>query len=462
MSSYSSISLKKVLPVLLICLTVMLVGGAAPFVQDVVAQAPAAEAPAAEAAPAPLKVDTGDTAWVIASAALVMAMTLPGLALFYGGLTRQKNILSTVLHSFVCLCLASIAWVLFGYSLSFGPDVGGFIGNFDWAWLRGVGAEPHPVYGPTIPHEVFMMYQMMFAAITPALMTGAIAERIRFSSMLWFLGIWSFVVYYPVCHWIWGGGWLAQMGALDFAGGAVVHVSSASSALVACIMLGKRMGYPTTPMPPHNLPIMLLGAGLLWFGWFGFNAGSALGANGLAASAFVATHIAACVATVVWLLIEWAHRGKPTALGCATGAIAGLATITPAAGFVGLGGAIIIGLAAGVICYICVSILKPALGFDDSLDVVGVHGVGGAIGLVGAGLFASKLVNSAGQDGLFYGNPKQLVVQLIMIGAVAGFSMICTWIILKIIDVVMGLRVTKDEEQEGLDVSQHGEKAYHM
>jgi len=462
MSSYSSISLKKVLPVLLICLTVMLVGGAAPFVQDVVAQAPAAEAPVAEAAPAPLKVDTGDTAWVIASAALVMAMTLPGLALFYGGLTRQKNILSTVLHSFVCLCLASIAWVLFGYSLSFGPDVGGFIGNFDWAWLRGVGADPHPVYGPTIPHEVFMMYQMMFAAITPALMTGAIAERIRFSSMLWFLGIWSIVVYYPVCHWIWGGGWLAQMGALDFAGGAVVHVSSATSALVACIMLGKRMGYPTTPMPPHNLPIMLLGAGLLWFGWFGFNAGSALGANGLAASAFVATHIAACVATVVWMLIEWAHRGKPTALGCATGAIAGLATITPAAGFVGLGGAIMIGLAAGVVCYICVSILKPALGFDDSLDVVGVHGVGGALGLVGAGLFASKLINSAGQDGLFYGNPKQLMVQLIMIGAVAGFSMICTWIILKIIDVVMGLRVTHDEEQEGLDVSQHGEKAYHM
>jgi Amt family ammonium transporter len=462
MSSYSSISLKKILPVLLICLTVMLIGGAAPFVQDVVAQAPAAAAPEAPAAPAPLKVDTGDTAWILASSALVMAMTLPGLALFYGGLTRQKNILSTVLHSFICLCLASIAWVLFGYSLSFGPDVGGFIGNFDWAWLRGVGAEPHPVYGPTIPHEVFMMYQMMFAAITPALMTGAIAERIRFSSMLWFLGIWSIVVYYPVCHWIWGGGWLGQMGALDFAGGAVVHVSSATSALVACIMLGKRMGYPTTPMPPHNLPIMLLGAGLLWFGWFGFNAGSALGANGLAASAFVATHIAASVATVVWMLIEWAHRGKPTALGCATGAIAGLATITPAAGFVGLGGAIIIGIAAGVICYICVSILKPALGFDDSLDVVGVHGVGGAIGLVGAGLFASKLVNSAGQDGLFYGNPKQLMVQLIMIGAVAGFSMICTWIILKIIDVVMGLRVTKDEEQEGLDVSQHGEKAYHV
>lgn len=459
MSSYSSISLRKILPVLLICLTVMLVGGAAPFVQDVIAQAPAAEAPAA---PAPLKVDTGDTAWILASSALVMMMTLPGLALFYGGLTRQKNILSTVLHSFICLCLASIAWVLFGYSLSFGPDVGGFIGNFDWAWLRGVGADPHPVYGPTIPHEVFMMYQMMFAAITPALMTGAIAERIRFSSMLWFLGIWSIVVYYPVCHWIWGGGWLAQMGALDFAGGAVVHVSSATSALVACIMLGKRMGYPTTPMPPHNLPIMLLGAGLLWFGWFGFNAGSALGANGLAASAFVATHIAACVATVVWMLIEWAHRGKPTALGCATGAIAGLATITPAAGFVGLGGAIMIGLAAGVVCYICVSILKPALGFDDSLDVVGVHGVGGALGLVGAGLFASKLVNSAGQDGLFYGNPKQLMVQLIMIGAVAAFSMICTWIILKIIDVVMGLRVTKDEEQEGLDVSQHGEKAYHV
>jgi ammonium transporter, Amt family len=453
--SWHLMSLKKVLPVLLICLTVILVGGAVPFVQNVAAEDAAAAAPA-------LKVDTGDTAWILASSALVMMMTLPGLALFYGGLTRQKNILSTVLHSFICLCLASIGWVLFGYSLSFGPDVGGFIGNFEWAGLRSVGADPHPVYGPTLPHEVFMMYQMMFAAITPALMTGAIAERIRFSSMLWFLGIWSIVCYYPVAHWIWGGGWLGAMGALDFAGGAVVHVSSASSALVACIMLGKRQGYPNTPMPPHNLPIMLLGAGLLWFGWFGFNAGSALGANGLAASAFVATHIAASVATVVWMLIEWAHRGKPTALGCATGAIAGLATITPAAGYVGLFGALMIGLAAGIVCYICVSILKPALGFDDSLDVVGVHGVGGALGLVGAGLFASKAINAAGNDGLFFGNPKLLMVQLLMIGAVAAYCMIATFIILKIIDVIMGLRVTQDEEQEGLDISQHGEKAYHV
>lgn len=448
--------MKKILPVLLICL-VMVAGGTTLYVQDV-----AAQAPEAAAAPAPLKVDTGDTAWVLTSAALVMAMTLPGLALFYGGLTRQKNILSTVLHSFICLCLASSGWVFIGYTLAFGPDVGGFIGNLDWFMLIGVGADPHPVYGPTIPHEAFMLYQMMFAAITPALMTGAIAERIRFSSMLWFLGIWSLVVYYPVCHWIWGGGWLGQMGALDFAGGAVVHVSSATSALVACIVLGKRMGYPGTPMPPHNLPLVLLGAGLLWLGWFGFNAGSALGANGLAASAFVATHTAACVATVIWMLIEWAHRGKPTALGAATGAIAGLATITPAAGFVGPFASILIGIAAGSVCYLCVSILKPALGFDDSFDVVGVHGAGGALGLIGVGLLASKAINAAGNDGLFYGNPKLIVVQVIMIVSVAAFSMAATWIILKIIDVVVGLRVTPDEEQAGLDISQHGEKAYHM
>ena len=375
MSSYSSISIKKILPVLLICLTVMLVGGAVPFVQDV-----AAQAPAVEAAPAAPVADKGDTAWILASSALVMLMTLPGLALFYGGLTRQKNILSTVLHSFICLCLGSVAWVIFGYSLSFGPDVGGFIGNLDWFMLNGVGADPHPTYGPTIPHMLFMVFQLMFAAITPALITGAIAERIRFSSMLWFLGIWSVVVYYPVAHWVWGGGWLGAMGALDFAGGTVVHVTCGMAALVACIMFGKRKGYPNTPMPPHNLPLTLLGAGLLWFGWFGFNAGSSLGANGQAVSAFVATHIAASVSTVVWMLIEWAHRGKPTALGAATGTIAGLATITPVAGFVSLFPALIVGLVAACICYFCVSILKPALGFDDSLDVVGVHGVGGSTG----------------------------------------------------------------------------------
>ncbi len=460
MSSYSSISLKKILPVLLICLTVMLVGGAAPFVQDVAAQAPAAEA--APAAPAPPKADSGDTAWILASSALVMLMTLPGLALFYAGLTRQKNPLSTILHSFICLCLGSIAWAVFGYSMAFGPDVGGFIGNLDWFMLKGVGAEPHATYGPTIPHMLFMVFQLMFAAITPALITGALAERIRFSSMLWFLGIWSVVVYYPVAHWVWGGGWLGAMGALDFAGGTVVHVTCGMAALVACIMLGKRKGYPGTPMPPHNLPLTLLGAGLLWFGWFGFNAGSSLGANGQAVSAFVATHIAASVATVVWMLIEWAHRGKPTALGAASGTIAGLATITPVAGFVSLGPALIVGLVAGCICYFAVSILKPAFGFDDSLDVVGVHGVGGATGCLLGGLFASKAMGSP-SDGIFYGGGFALMgSQIVMVLAVGAFTAIATFIILKIIDVIIGLRVTQDEEQEGLDVSQHGEKAYHM
>ena len=362
MSSYvSRISIKKVLPVLLICCTIMLAGGAALFVPDVAAQAPAAEA--APAAPAAPKADSGDTAWILASSALVMLMTLPGLALFYGGLTRQKNPLSTILHSFICLCLGSIAWVVFGYSMAFGPDVGGVIGNLDWFMLKGVGADPHSTYGPTIPHMLFMVFQLMFAAITPALITGAIAERIRFSSMLWFLGIWSVVVYYPVAHWVWGGGWLGAMGALDFAGGTVVHVTCGMAALVACIMLGKRNGYPNTPMPPHNLPLTLLGAGLLWFGWFGFNAGSSLGANGQAVSAFVATHIAASVATVVWMLIEWAHRGKPTALGAASGTIAGLATITPVAGFVSLGPALIVGLVAGCLCYFAVRHLEAGPGF---------------------------------------------------------------------------------------------------
>ncbi len=447
--------MNKILPVLLICL-VMVAGWTALNVQGVAAEEAAAEAPAA------LKADTGDTAWIIVSSALVMLMTLPGLALFYGGLTRQKNILSTLLHSFICLCLGSMAWVVFGYSLSFGPDVGGVIGNLDWFMLRGVGVDPHPTYGPTIPHELFMVFQLMFAAITPALITGALAERIRFSTMLWFLGIWSVVVYYPVAHWVWGGGWLGAMGALDFAGGTVVHVTCGMAALVACIMLGKRKGYPTTPMPPHNLPLTVLGAGLLWFGWFGFNAGSSLGANGQAIGAFVATHIAASTATVLWMLIEWAHRGKPTALGTATGTIAGLATITPVAGYVSLFPAFIVGCVAATICYICVVFVKSACGYDDALDVVGVHGVGGATGCILGGLFNSKAMGAAA-DGLFYGGGFSLMgAQLVMVGAVAAYTGICTWIILKILDAIFGMRVTGDEEQEGLDTSQHGEKAYHV
>lgn len=450
-------NMRKILPVFLICL-VMVAGWTALYVHDVAAE----EAAPAEAAPAELKADPGDTAWILASSALVMLMTLPGLALFYGGLTRQKNILSTLLHSFICLCLGSMAWVVFGYSLSFGPDVGGVIGNLDWFMLKGVGATPHPTYGPTIPHELFMVFQLMFAAITPALITGALAERIRFSSMLWFLGIWSVVVYYPVAHWIWGGGWLGEMGAADFAGGTVVHVTCGMAALVACIMLGKRNGYPNTPMPPHNLPLTVLGAGLLWFGWFGFNAGSSLGANAQAVGAFVATHIAASTATVVWMLIEWMHRGKPTALGVATGTIAGLATITPVAGYVSLFPAFLVGLTAGIICYICVVFVKSAAGYDDALDVVGVHGVGGATGCILGGLFNSKEMGAAA-DGLFYGGGFGLMgAQITMVLAVGAYTAVGTWIILKIIDVIIGIRVTGDQEQEGLDMSQHGEKAYHV
>jgi Amt family ammonium transporter len=447
-------SMKKILPVLLICL-LMLAGGTALYVPDVAAE----EAAAAAAAP---KADSGDTAWILVSSALVMLMTLPGLALFYGGLTRAKNILSTLMHCFITLCLGSIMWVLFGYSLSFGPDVGGVIGNLDWAGLRGVGTDPHPTYGPTIPHELFMVFQLMFAGITPALIVGALAERVRFSALLAFVVLWTIGVYYPVAHWVWGGGWLGQMGALDFAGGTVVHATCGMGALVACIVLGKRTGYPTTHMPPNNLPFTLLGCGLLWFGWFGFNAGSSLGANAQAVGAFVATHIAASTATVVWMFIEWMHRGKPTALGAATGAIAGLATITPVAGFVSLFPALLVGLTAGIICYIAVY-LKNKVGHkvvDDALDVVGVHGVGGITGCLMGGLFASKAMGSPA-DGLFYGGGVSLLwAQIVMVVAVCVFTGIVSWILVMIVHGIWGFRVTPDEEQTGLDLSQHEEKAY--
>jgi Amt family ammonium transporter len=312
---------------------------------------------AQEAAPPPsmpaaaaLKVDTGDTAWVLTSSALVLAMTMPGLALFYGGLVRNKNVLGTIMHSFIILCLVSVMWVLWGYSLAFGPDVRGVIGSLHWFGLNGVGGEPHPTYGSTIPHQVYMLFQLMFAAITPALVTGAFAERMRFSALLLFTALWSTFIYCPLAHWIWGGGWLAKLGALDFAGGAVVHISSGWAALACALTLGKRMGYGTAYLAPHNLPMTLLGAGLLWFGWFGFNAGSALGANALAASAFLATNTAAAMGALSWMVAEWLHRGNPTTLGAASGAIAGLATVTPAAGFVGLVPAILIGLAAGTVC----------------------------------------------------------------------------------------------------------------
>ena len=406
-----------------------------------------------------LKIDTGDTAWVLTSTALVLAMTMPGLALFYGGLVRSKNILGTIIQSVVILCLVSLLWILVGYSLAFGPDKGGLIGGLEWVGLNGVGSEPHPTYGPTIPHQVFMLFQLMFAAITPALITGAFAERMRFSSLLLFATLWSLLIYSPVAHWIWGGGWLGKMGALDFAGGAVVHISSGVSALVCAVVMGKRKGHGADYMAPHNLPFTLLGTGLLWFGWFGFNAGSALGANGVAGGAFLATHAAASTGALVWMGVEWVHRGRPTVLGVASGAVAGLATVTPASGFVGPFSAIIIGGFAGILCYFAV-VWKGRMGYDDSLDVVGIHGVGGVFGILATGLFASKAINAAGGDGLFFGNAGQLGIQAIMVCAVALFSLVGTWIILKVVNAVVGLRVSPEDESTGLDLSQHNERAY--
>lgn len=407
----------------------------------------------------PAKIDPGDTAFVLLSAALVMLMT-PGLAMFYGGMVRRKNVLTTVMQSFVAIALVSVQWILFGYSLSFGPDVHGVVGGLDWIGLRGVGVEPNPDYAPTVPHIAFMIYQAMFAVITPALITGAFAERMKFSSFLIFTLLWSTVVYDPVAHWVWGtGGWLRNMGVLDFAGGIVVHISSGISALAAALLVGKRKGYMREPMQPHNLPMTVLGAGLLWFGWFGFNAGSALSSGALSAMAFVATHTAAVSATLLWVIIEWLHRGKPTMFGAATGAIAGLATITPASGFVGPMPALVIGLLAGALCYIALN-LKGKLGYDDSLDAFGVHGVGGIVGTIGAGLFAEKIINPAGADGLFFGNAHQLLVQALSIVAVAVYSFVLTIILLKLIDAVAGLRVAEEDEVAGLDITQHEESGY--
>lgn len=405
------------------------------------------------------RIDTGDTAWVLVSSAMVLAMLIPGLALFYGGLVRSKNVLGTIMQSFLILCLVTVIWILFGYSLAFGPDTLGLIGNLDWIGLQGVGFEPHPTYGPTIPHQAFMVFQLMFAAITPALITGAFAERKRFSALILFAALWSIVIYCPLAHWIWGGGWLAKLGALDFAGGAVVHISSGVSALVCAFVIGQRRGYGADYFGPHNLPMTLLGTGLLWFGWFGFNGGSALGANSIAVASFVATHTAAAVGALVWVILEWIHRDKPTVLGIASGAVAGLATVTPASGYIGPFSAICIGLGAGIACYFAV-IWKSRMGYDDSLDVVGIHGVGGVLGILATGLLASKAVNSAGADGLFFGNPAQLGIQLLTVMAVGAFSCVGTYAILKLVDLVVGLRVSEEDELTGLDLSQHDERAY--
>jgi ammonium transporter, Amt family len=445
-------------------------GAVSTFAQEATQQVPAAalaeapKIPPVTSGPAgstgQAKIDKGDTAWMLTSSALVLMMTIPGLFLFYGGLVRRKNVLGTIMHSFIIVALISIQWVLWGYSLSFGPDAGGIIGTLAWFGLKGVGVQPNPDYAATIPHLAFMIFQMMFAVITPALITGAIAERVKFSAFLVFVLLWATFVYDPLAHWVWGvKGWIHEMGALDFAGGTVVHISSGASALVAAYMFGRRIGYPQEAMPPHNLPFSVIGAGLLWVGWFGFNAGSALAADGLATSAFVATHIATAGAAISWLAMDWIFREKPTVLGAASGAVAGLVAITPGSGFVGPMSALCIGIGGGVLCSIACS-LKPRLGYDDSLDVVGVHGVGGIWGALATGLFASKAVNAAGNNGLFCGNPGQLLIQIVSIIATLVLAMVGTFVILSVLKVLMGLRVAQDEERMGLDLSQHNERAY--
>ncbi|HZP43943.1 MAG TPA: ammonium transporter [Candidatus Binatia bacterium] len=428
----------------------------------------AATGHAAEAA----KVDSGDNAWMLTSAALVLMMTAPGLALFYGGLVRSKNVLNLLMQSFIMIALISVQWVLWGYTLAFGPDHHHLFGGLDWLGLSGVGADPNADYAPTIPHQTFMIYQCMFAVITPALITGAFAERMRFSAFLLFSLLWATFVYDPLAHMVWGtGGLLGKVwGALDFAGGTVVHISSGTSALVCALVIGKRLGYGSDPMPPHNLPFVLAGAALLWFGWFGFNAGSALAANGLATSAFVATNTATAAAALAWMTAEWLGRGKPTMLGAASGAVAGLVAVTPASGYVAPLPALVIGAVAGGLCYGACN-LKPRLGwYDDALDVVGVHGVGGTWGAIATGLWASAAVNPdvfapkgpAPSQGLFitgeWGLLKTQVAAVLLtyLIAVVG-SIVC---LLVTSAVTGGLRVTEDDEFTGLDLSQHSENAY--
>ncbi|MEW5735685.1 MAG: ammonium transporter [Thermodesulfobacteriota bacterium] len=401
--------------------------------------------------------NSGDIAWMLTASAMVMFMT-PGLAIFYGGLVRAKNVLGTMMHSIISLGIVSILWILFGYTLAFGPDVHGVIGNLSYLGLSGVGMEAGP-YASGIPHILFCAFQLMFAIITPALITGAFAERMKFSAFLIFTVLWTSIVYFPVCHWVWGGGFLGSMGALDFAGGTVIHINSGVAALVCAFFLGKRMGYGTDQLHPHNVPLTVLGAGILWFGWFGFNAGSALSAGTSASMALFVTQTAAGCAAVSWIIAEWFYQGKPTTLGAASGAVAGLVAITPAAGFVGPVSAIIIGLVAGVVCYLAI-LAKAKMGYDDALDVVGVHGVGGLWGALATGLFACEAIG--GKNGLFFGNPKQLLIQAEGALVAIVFSVVMTAVILKVVDALVGLRVNKEEEHQGLDLSQHSEVGYRI
>jgi len=443
--------MKKYWTILGLCLLCMVIFVPVTLADETVPSAAATIAP---------KIDSGDTAFVLLSAALVMLMT-PGLALFYGGMVRTKNALSTIMQSLFIVAVVSVQWVLWGYTLAFGPDIHHLIGSFDWLLLNGVGQTPNPDYAATIPHMAFMIFQAMFAVITPALITGSFAERMKFPAFIVFTLLWVTFVYDPVAHWVWGvGGWLRNLGLLDFAGGTVVHILSGVSGLVVALVIGKRKGHGSEAMLPHHLPMTVLGAGLLWFGWFGFNAGSALGANGLAASAFVVTNTAAAAAALSWVFAEWSLQGKPTVLGAASGSVAGLVAITPASGYIAAGPSIIIGFAAGIICYLAVSVLKGKLGYDDSLDAFGVHAIGGTWGAIATGLWASKAINPAGADGLFYGNPGQVVTQLIGIGASWAMAIVATFIIIKIVMLFMPVRASAEEEVLGLDISEHGERGY--
>jgi len=437
---------------------------AAPAAAAPVAEAPAAAPAVAPAAPAPVaqKLDSGNTAWMLTSTALVLLMTIPGLALFYGGMVRKKNVLATLMQSFSITALITVLWMVAGYSIAF-RDGGPWLGGFDRLFLSGMGLNSMAgTDGQNIPESVFMMFQMTFAIITPALIAGAFADRMKFSAMLWFMAIWSLAVYAPVAHWVWGTssdpavqGWLVTKGVLDYAGGTVVHINAGIAGLVAAIVLGKRLGYGREPMAPHNLILTIVGAAMLWVGWFGFNAGSAVAADGRAGMAMAVTQIATAAAALSWMFAEWLGKGKPSVLGIASGAVAGLVAITPASGFVGPMGALVIGLVAGVVCFWGATSLKKMLGYDDSLDAFGVHGIGGIVGAILTGVFAVKDIG--GTAGMLEGNGGQVVTQLLGVGVTVVYGLVMTFIILKVIDMVIGLRVSEEEEREGLDVALHGE-----